>query len=84
MKYELPDVRDVLERASARETSARVAVGALCKDLLDAIGIAVHAHVVRVGAVAAPSYGELGPGDFAALDGDARPKRVATGPQVAC
>ncbi len=68
MKYELPDVRDVLERASARETSARVAVGALCKDLLDEIGIAVHAHVVRVGAVAAPPSGDLTAADFAALD----------------
>ena len=47
LKYDLPDVRDVLERASARETSARVAVGALCKDLLDRIGITVHGHVVR-------------------------------------
>jgi chorismate synthase len=72
LKHDLPDVRDVLERASARETSARVAVGALCKDLLDAIGISVHAHVIRVGAVAAPAYDELGPGDFAVLDGDTR------------
>lgn len=68
MKYELPDVRDVLERASARETSARVAVGALCKDLLDTIGISVHAHVVRVGAVAAPPSGDLTAADFAVLD----------------
>jgi len=68
LKYDLPDVRDVLERASARETSARVAVGALCKDLLDQIGITVHGHVVRVGSVAAPAYGDLAPGDFAALD----------------
>ncbi|MBM3680630.1 MAG: chorismate synthase [Actinobacteria bacterium] len=68
LKYDLPDVRDVLERASARETSARVAVGALCKDLLDRIGITVHGHVVRVGSVAAPAYGDLAPADFAALD----------------
>ena len=67
MKYELPDVRDVLERASARETSARVAVGALCKDLLDTIGISVHGHVVRVGSVTAPSPGELTSADFDAL-----------------
>lgn len=64
MKYELPDVRDVLERASARETSARVAVGALCKDLLDAIGVSVHGHVVRVGGVEAPRRGDLTARDF--------------------
>ncbi len=68
MKYDLPDVRDVLERASARETSARVAIGALCKDLLDAIGISVHGHVVRVGSVEAPAQGDLRASDFAVLD----------------
>lgn len=68
MKYELPDVRDVLERASARETSARVAVGSLCKDLLETIGISVHGHVVRVGSVAAPASGDLAARDFAVLD----------------
>ena len=67
MKYDLPDVRDVLERASARETSARVAIGALCKDLLDAIGISVHGHVVRVGSVEAPARGDLQASDFAVL-----------------
>ena len=54
LKHDLDDVRNVLERASARETSARVAVGALCKDLLATIGIRVHAHVVRIGSVEAP------------------------------
>ncbi|MGI9117621.1 MAG: chorismate synthase [Gaiellales bacterium] len=67
MKYELPDVRDVLERASARETSARVAVGALCKDLLDAIGISVHGHVVRVGSVEAPRRDGITARDFAEM-----------------
>jgi chorismate synthase len=46
------DVRDVLERASARETAARVAVGALCRQLLEAVGIHVGSHVVEIGAVA--------------------------------
>jgi len=67
LKYELPDVRDVLERASARETAARVAIGALCKDLLDQLGIVVHGHVVRVGSVEAPRNGDLTAQDFAVL-----------------
>ncbi len=67
MKYELDDVRDVLERASARETCARVAVGALCKDLLALLGIVVHGHVIRVGEVAAPPMPDLLPADFARL-----------------
>ncbi len=67
LKYELPDVRDVLERASARETAARVAIGALCKDLLDQLGIVVHGHVVRVGSVEAPRNGALIAQDFAVL-----------------
>ena len=64
MKYELPDVRDVLERASARETSARVAVGAFCKDLLDTVGITVHGHVVRVGSVEAPHRDDITAREF--------------------
>ena len=64
MKYDLPDVRDVLERASARETSARVAIGALCKDLLDQIGISVHGHVQQVGSVAAPRRDDIAARDF--------------------
>ncbi len=67
LKYELPDVRDVLERASARETAARVAIGALCKDLLDQLGIVVHSHVVRVGSVEAPRNDALIAQDFAVL-----------------
>jgi chorismate synthase len=54
LKHDLDDVRDVLERASARETSARVAVGALCKDLLAVIDVRVRGHVVRIGSVEAP------------------------------
>jgi chorismate synthase len=57
----------VLERASARETSARVAVGALCKDLLDVIGISVHGHVVRVGGVEAPHRDDLTAADFTGM-----------------
>ncbi|MDX6537328.1 MAG: chorismate synthase [Gaiellales bacterium] len=53
MKYELDDVRNVLERASARETSARVAVGAIAKGLLGSLGIGVYGRVLAVGDVAA-------------------------------
>ncbi len=52
-KYDRKDLRDILERASARETAARVAVGAVCKKLLAAIGVDVFAHVVAVGDVPA-------------------------------
>jgi chorismate synthase len=49
IKYNLHDARYILERASARETTARVAVGALCKALLAEFGIGVLSHVVAVG-----------------------------------
>jgi chorismate synthase len=49
LKYDFPDARYVLERASARETAARVACGALAKMLLRALKIEVASHVVRVG-----------------------------------
>ncbi len=49
LKYELDDIRDVLERASARETAARVAAGALARQLLAAAGIEVASHVLRIG-----------------------------------
>jgi chorismate synthase len=59
MKYELDDVRNVLERASARETSARVAVGAIAKGLLGSLGIGVYGRVLAVGDVsAAPDEGD--------------------------
>ncbi len=49
LKYDFPDARYVLERASARESTARVAAGAVAKQLLLAFGIDVASHVVRVG-----------------------------------
>src|SRR5277367_1727182 len=49
LKYNFPDARYVLERASARETTARVAVGALAKALLGQFGITVLSHVIGVG-----------------------------------
>jgi chorismate synthase len=54
LKYELEDIRDVLERASARETAARVATAGLARQLLAAFHIEVLSHVVRIGDVAVP------------------------------
>ncbi len=67
-KYGFSDVRNVLERASARETAARVAAGALAKEFLGALGVSVHSHVLRIASVSAPEPGELGPEDFAGID----------------
>ena len=50
LKYNLSDIRDVLERASARETVSRVAVGSVCKIFLAEFGITVVSHVVSIGA----------------------------------
>ena len=52
LKYDRDDLRDVLERASARETAVRVAAGALCKQFLGHLGIEVTSHVTRIGAAA--------------------------------
>ena len=51
MKYNQDDVRNILERSSARETAARVAVGALCRRFLEEFDIVVHSHVVAIGGV---------------------------------
>src|SRR3954447_23523619 len=53
LKYDRKDLRDILERASARETASRTAVGAVCRKLLAAAGIDVFAHVVAIGPVEA-------------------------------
>jgi chorismate synthase len=53
LKYDLDDARDVLERASARETAARVAAGGVAKALLQVAGISISSHVVRIGDVVA-------------------------------
>jgi chorismate synthase len=52
VKYGHDDMRDVLERASARETAARVAVGAIARQLLGAVGTEIVSHVVRIGSAA--------------------------------
>ncbi len=53
MKYDREDVRDILERSSARETTMRVAVGAVCKEFLRALGITVVSQVLEIGGVKA-------------------------------
>src|SRR5262245_57408845 len=51
LKYDVRDLRNILERASARETTARVACGALAKQLLAAFGIEIRSHVIQLGGV---------------------------------
>jgi chorismate synthase len=67
-KFGFTDVRNVLERASARETAARVAAGALAKALLRALGVTIASHVLKIGGVDAPEPPELGPDGFAGVD----------------
>jgi chorismate synthase len=59
LKYDRIDARDVLERASARETAARVAAGALARRLLDEFGVEIGSHVVSVGGIDARPPAEL-------------------------
>ena len=67
-KFGLTDVRDVLERASARETAARVAGGAAAKGFLRQLGATVHSHVIQVASVKAPRRDDLRPEDFRRVD----------------
>jgi chorismate synthase len=70
-KYRFTDVRNVLERASARETAARVAGGALCKALLAAVGVQIRSHVVQIGDVTvSPRDKPLRVEDFEGVDDD--------------
>jgi len=59
LKYDRTDARDILERASARETVARVACGAICKILLAEFGIEIGSHVVELGGVTATYHSPL-------------------------
>jgi chorismate synthase len=68
-KYKQTDVRNILERASARETAARVAGGGVCKAFLRALGVSVHSHVIQIASVRAPEPGHaLSDEDFAEVD----------------
>jgi chorismate synthase len=67
-KYGFDDARDVLERASARETAARVAAGCLAKALLARLGISVLSHVVAMGPVVAKGAERPRPSDLGRVD----------------
>jgi chorismate synthase len=68
-KFKQTDVRNILERASARETAARVAGGGLCKAFLQRLGVSVFSHVVQIASVRAPERERpLTPEDFASVD----------------
>ncbi|MDQ6745870.1 MAG: chorismate synthase [Actinomycetota bacterium] len=67
-KYGLTDVRDILERASARETAARVAGGGVAKAFLRELGVQVFSHVIQITSVTAPRRDDLVPGDFSHVD----------------
>src|SRR5437660_4424367 len=67
-KYGVGDVRDILERASARETAARVAGGAVTKAFLRDLGVEVFSHVLQIASVTAPARDGLAPEDFAHVD----------------
>ena len=70
-KYDFPEARNVLERASARETAARVALGAVARSFLGALGIELVSHTLAVGAVRVPADSALPrPTDVEALDAD--------------
>ncbi len=67
-KYGFDDARDVLERASARETAARVAVGAIAKALIAELGIKVVSHVISIGGASVTSQHRPGPDDLDRVD----------------
>jgi chorismate synthase len=67
-KYGFSDARDVLERASARETAARVAAGAVGKALLRELGIEVLSHVLAIGAARSKAEDRPTPSDLATVD----------------
>lgn len=77
LKHGTMDARDILERASARETAARVAAGAIARCLLAELGVTVRSRVVRVGRVEARSPEECVEDSFKAADED--PMRCADG-----
>src|SRR6267143_1058377 len=70
LKYDARDLRNVLERASARETAARVACGALAKQLLSAFGIEIRSHVIQLGGIPAAPL-ELSWQEIASIPDDA-------------
>jgi chorismate synthase len=71
MKYDLKDARNILERASARETAARTVVGYLSKVFLAALGVDVLSHVVEIGSVSATRDAVPTPADLERIDASA-------------
>src|SRR3954454_24240783 len=69
-KFGHSDVRNVLERASARETAARVAAGSIARAFLTSVGVSVHSHVIRIGSVQAAERDDLAAADFDRVDED--------------
>jgi chorismate synthase len=70
LKYGTADARDVLERASARESASRTAAGAVARCLLDELGIVIYSRVVRIGTIAAPSETDIDPESFRGVEED--------------
>lgn len=64
IKYHQNDIRNIIERSSARETAMRVALGAICRKFLREFGIEIHAHVVNIGGVTAPTHSSASSSDF--------------------
>lgn len=85
MKYSRKDVRDILERASARETAARVAVGAVCREFLRNFDVEIMSHVTDIGGVKAPEtrmsfdeiYAKAEKSEVRCFDSDASKKMMA-------
>jgi chorismate synthase len=69
-KYGHTDIRNILERASARETAARVAAGAVARGFLAALGVDVRSHVLSIASVHASEREHLAPEDFDGVDDD--------------
>jgi chorismate synthase len=69
-KYGHSDIRNILERASARETAARVAAGTIARAFLARLGVEIHSHVLQIASVKAAERTDLKPEDFAGVDDD--------------
>jgi len=69
-KYGHSDIRNILERASARETAARVAAGTIARAFLARLGVEIHSHVLQIASVKAAERTDLKPEDFANVDDD--------------
>ncbi|MFL5834595.1 MAG: chorismate synthase [Solirubrobacterales bacterium] len=69
-KYGHADIRNILERASARETAARVAAGTIARAFLARLGVEIHSHVLQIASVRAQERADLAPEDFAGVDED--------------